>query len=262
MDYYQYQIVPKTADLTDIIIAEFGELPFDTFEEEGATVLAYIRVADCDTDVETAIADIKTAYGLRVTRTLIPHQNWNAVWESNFQPIILDDFCAVRAGFHAPITTVQYDLVIDPKMAFGTGHHETTYMMIDFMRTLDLKGKTVFDYGGGTGILAILAAKLGATAVDAVDIEEESYRSTLENSALNGTPQVHSIWGTLNDVVGEGYAVILANINRNVIVPSLPRLQVQLATGGTLLVSGILERDANVVIQAAADEGLVSVLSL
>jgi ribosomal protein L11 methyltransferase len=255
MDYFQYKVTPRTADLTDIIIAELGELPFDTFEEEGDTVLAYIRVPDCDVDVETAIADIKTAYNLRVERTLIPHQNWNEVWESNFQPIILDDFCAVRASFHAPITSVQYDLVIDPKMAFGTGHHETTYMMMDYMRHIDFLGKNVFDYGAGTGILAILAAKLGASHIDAVDIEHESYLSTLENAALNDTPQITSIHGTLDDVQGEGYAVIVANINRNVIIPSLPRLYAQLAEGGTILFSGILERDAPLVITAAEAEG-------
>jgi ribosomal protein L11 methyltransferase len=255
MDYFQYKVTPKSADFTDIIIAEFGELPFDTFEEEGSTVLAYIRVDACDSTTESAIEALKTAYNLRIERNLIPHQNWNAVWESNFQPIILDDFCAVRASFHEPITSVVYDLVIDPKMAFGTGHHETTYMMMDFMRGIDFKDKTVFDYGAGTGILAILAAKLGAKHIDAVDIEQESYLSTLENSVLNDTPQVTSIFGTLDDVAGDNYAVILANINRNVIIPSLPRLYAQLAAGGTILFSGILDRDASLVIEAAQAQG-------
>jgi ribosomal protein L11 methyltransferase len=261
MNYYQYRVsAPKhkaNTDFNDIIIAELAELPFDTFEEEGDTVLAYMPEKEWSDDVQTVLDDLQTAYGWRAERHFIEQQNWNAVWEANFQPIIVRDFCAVRASFHQPIDDVRFDLVIDPKMAFGTGHHETTYMMMDLMSRYDsekpFKDAKVFDYGCGTGILAILAAKLGATKVDAVDIEHESYLSTIENAELNVTPEVQSIFGTLDDVNGAGYDYILANINRNVIIPSLSRLYEQ--ADGLIFFSGILERDADLVITAAQQQG-------
>ena len=189
---------------------------------------------------------------LATTKTLIPYQNWNAVWEANFQPIVVDDFCAIRASFHAPLPDVRFDLVIDPKMAFGTGHHETTYMMIELMQTLDFAHKKVFDFGCGTGILAILAAKLGAAHIDAIDNEQPAYESTLENALINETPAVHALFGTLDAVKTGDYAVILANINRNVLIASMPRLREQLAVGGTILFSGVLAREEHLV-RATAD---------
>lgn len=252
MDYYQYAISTASAEWAEIVMAELGDFPFDTFEETKQGLDAYIRVADCDEAVEEAINTLQLQYNFTFERKLIPHQNWNAVWEENFQPIIVGDFCSVRASFHAPIAGVKHDLIIDPKMAFGTGHHETTFMMMQLMEKIDFSAKNVLDYGCGTGILAILAEKLGATRLDAIDIERPSYESTVENAEINQCGQITTFHGTLdaiNDVKTGSYEVILANINRNVILASLPRLAELLAPTGILLLSGILQQDEEIVLE-------------
>ncbi len=263
MDYYQYSIATASPEWAEIVMAELGDLPFDTFEETPRGLEAYIQVPACDDEVEEAIATLQLQYNFTFERKFIPHQNWNAVWESNFQPIIVDDFCSVRASFHAPIEGVKHDLVIDPKMTFGTGHHETTYMMMQWMEKIDFSAKKVFDYGCGTGILAILAEKLGATAIDAVDIERPSYESTIENAEINACHTITTFHGTLDAIKTTGYDVILANINRNVILASLPRLAEQLTPNGILLLSGILQQDEDILREGIAAaklkfEGLLS----
>ena len=252
MDYYQYAISTASAEWAEIVMAELGEFPFDTFEETKQGLDAYIRVSDCDEAVEEAIDTLQLQYNFTFERKLIPHQNWNAVWEKNFQPIIVDAFCSVRASFHAPIASVKHDLIIDPKMAFGTGHHETTFMMMQLMEKIDFSAKNVLDYGCGTGILAILAEKLGATCLNAIDIELPSYESTIENAEINQCRHITTFHGTLdaiNTVEQGSYDVILANINRNVILASLPRLAELLAPTGILLLSGILQQDEDMVLE-------------
>ncbi len=247
MDYYNYQIATSSAEWAEIVMAELGDLPFDTFEETPAGLNAYIRVPDCEEWVEEEIATLQLQYNFTFERKFVAHRNWNAEWESNFQPIIVGNFCSVRASFHAPILSVKHDLVIDPKMAFGTGHHETTYMMMQLMENIDFSNKKVFDYGCGTGILAILAEKLGANNLDAVDIERPSYESTIENAEINGCSHIKAVHGTLDDIKTGDYDVIFANINRNIILASLPRLAEQLAKNGILLLSGILQQDEDIV---------------
>ncbi len=256
MDYYNYQIATTSAEWAEIVMAELGDLPFDTFEETPTGLNAYIRVPDCDEAVEEEIATLQLQYNFSFERKFVAHRNWNAEWESSFQPIIVDDFCSVRASFHAPITSVKHELIIDPKMAFGTGHHETTYMMIQLMENIDFSNKKVFDYGCGTGILAVLAEKLGAKTLVAVDIERPSYESTIENAEINGCKNIEAVHGTLDDIKTTGYDVIFANINRNIILASLPRLAEQLATNGVLLLSGILQQDEDIVKEAIVEANL------
>ncbi|MBC7776104.1 MAG: 50S ribosomal protein L11 methyltransferase, partial [Phycisphaerae bacterium] len=188
-------------------------------------------------------------------KELVLGQNWNELWESNFQPVVVGDFCAVRADFHEPIKSVKWELVINPKMAFGTGHHETTWQCIAAIEHLPLSGAKVLDYGCGTGILAILAAKQGAVEVEAVDIEDESYRNTVENCATNGVENVTARLGTLAAIQGHDFDGILANINRHVILESLPALAKLLKPKGWLLISGILLTDEAVVTEAAEAAG-------
>lgn len=251
MNYWKYTIhtTPETAE---IVVAYLSDAPFDTFEETPEGLNAYLpESAGCDL-AEQTLAAWQEQFDYQWTREFLPAQNWNEIWESNFHPVIVDDFCAVRADFHAPIAGVQHELVINPKMAFGTGHHETTWMCLRALRDLPCAGARLLDYGCGTGVLAILAARLGADNVEAVDIEEESYRNTLENSEINGVnAQITARCGTLDTVLGRDFDGILANINRNVILDSLPRLAVLLKPGGWLLVSGILELDGPVVTEAA-----------
>lgn len=255
MDYYQFAIAcpPET---TDILIAFMAEQPFDTFEETEGGFTAYLPASADLQAVESDLAGLREQFEFSFEKTFLPGQNWNAVWESNFQPITVGDFCGVRADFHAPFGgSVRHELVINPKMAFGSGHHETTWMCLAALENLPVAGAKILDYGCGTGILAILASRLGASDLEAVDIENESFLNTQENCAVNGVTNVVARCGTLADVQGCDFDGILANINRNVILDSLPRLAQILRPGGWLLVSGILREDEAMVCDAAAAQG-------
>ncbi|MCC6462184.1 MAG: 50S ribosomal protein L11 methyltransferase [Saprospiraceae bacterium] len=259
MHYWKYTILtaPESAE---ILLAYLAEAPFDTFEETPEGLDAYLPAPsdEATVPVDALLDELQASFEFSWSKAFLPAQNWNKIWESNFQPVIVEDFCAVRADFHPPIAGVQHELVINPKMAFGTGHHETTWMCLRALRELPCAGAQLLDYGCGTGVLAILAARLGAAQAEAVDIEEESYRNTLENSAANGVAsQITARCGTLEAVQGRDFDGTLANINRNVILDSLPRLAELLKPGGWLLVSGILATDGDLVTEAAAQAGFV-----
>ncbi|GAB4494792.1 MAG: 50S ribosomal protein L11 methyltransferase [Saprospiraceae bacterium] len=254
MDYWKY-ILRTNPETAEILVAYLSEAPFDTFEEAEGGLHAYLPAHAGQTEAERQLLNLQKQFDFTWDKTFIPSQNWNEIWESNFPPVVVNDFCAVRADFHEPIRGVKHELVINPKMAFGTGHHETTWQCIAAMEHLPMAGKKILDFGCGTGVLAILASKLGAAKVEAVDIEEESYRNTLENSEVNGVKNVTARCGTLSAVQGRDFDGILANINRNVILESLPDLAGLLKPGGWLLVSGILLQDEDIVTEAAAKAG-------
>jgi ribosomal protein L11 methyltransferase len=187
----------------------------------------------------------------------LPEENWNIQWESHFSPISVNDFCYVRADFHPSVTGFKHELVITPRMAFGTGHHETTYMMMEAMENIPFKDTFVFDFGCGTGILAILAVKLGAKKVIALDIEEPAVENAIDNATLNGVGDYIDVFaGDLKAVSLSGQDVILANINRNVILDELPTLKNQLSPFGLLLISGILWSDWDLIMDKASSQGL------
>lgn len=254
MDYHKYELktAPETAEL---LVAFLSESVFDTFEESAEGVNAYAPATASAEDIEAQLADLQNQFDFTWQRELIIGQNWNELWESNFQPVIVGDFCAVRADFHQPITDVKWELVINPKMAFGTGHHETTWQCIAAIEHLPIAGARVLDFGCGTGILAILASKQGAAELEAVDIEEESYRNTIENCVANGVKNVTARLGTLAAVQGRNFDGILANINRHIILESLPALFGLLKPNGWLLISGILLHDEAIVTEAAEVAG-------
>lgn len=254
MDYWKY-ILRVNPETSDILVAYLAEAPFDTFEETEGGLNAYLPAAAGQTEAERQLDELQKQFDFVWDKTFIPGQNWNEIWESNFHPVIVGDFCAIRADFHEPIPGMKFELVINPKMAFGTGHHETTWQCIAAMEHLPISGKKVLDFGCGTGVLAILASKLGASGVEAVDIEEESYRNTIENSGVNGVDNIMARCGTLEAVQGSDFDGILANINRNVILDTLPVLSNLLVPGGWLLVSGILLQDESIVTDAAAVAG-------
>ena len=254
MDYWKY-ILRVNAETSDILVAYLAEAPFDTFEETETGLNAYLPASAGQTEAERQLLALQEQFDFVWEKTFIPGQNWNEIWESNFHPVIVGDFCAIRADFHEPIPGMKFELVINPKMAFGTGHHETTWQCIAAMEHLPVAGKKILDFGCGTGVLALLASKLGAAEVEAVDIEEESYRNTLENSAVNGVTNVIARCGTLDAVQGRDFDGILANINRNVILDTLPALAGLVKPGGWLLISGILLQDEAVVTEAAAKTG-------
>ncbi|MEM9529172.1 MAG: 50S ribosomal protein L11 methyltransferase, partial [Bacteroidota bacterium] len=185
-------------------------------------------------------------------------KNWNEEWERQFTPINIGSRLRIRADFHDPDPTVERELIITPKMAFGTGHHATTHMMCELLLEHSLSGVKVLDYGSGTGVLAILAKQLGAGPVDAVDIESWSAENTQENAARNGVTLNQVIHGELKDVpLGVAYDLILANINRNVILATAESLYDRLRLGGTILFSGILAQDEELLVASLTDTGFL-----
>lgn len=254
MDYHCYHIAAEAAQ-QEIVLAFLSELPFDTFEEQEQELKAYLPSTENIAAVEAQVSELSARLGFAYTRELLPYQNWNEVWESNFQPIKVGSFCGLRAAFHPSLEGVAHEIIIDPEMAFGTGHHATTYMMVEQMEQEPVAGQKVLDYGCGTGVLAILAAKLGAAKVDAVDIEPGAYERTITNAQRNGTPSIKAYLGTLENVPLTTYGLILANINRNVILDTLDSLHHRLDKGGVLLASGILATDRALMLDSAAEAG-------
>ncbi len=246
-DYISLRFSHVKQEDTDFIIAMLADTGFEGFEESENYLTAYIGKKDYE---EAMVKELADRYSLFYEVENLPMRNWNAVWENNFEPVVIDDFVAIRAHFHQPVTGVQHDIIITPKMSFGTGHHATTTMMIQQMRHLDFKGKTVFDFGTGTGILSILAEKLGAADILAVDNDEWSIENSRENIEQN---DCHCIRTALknNAYTNEFFDVILANINRNVILENFSFLSAQLKTGGDLLISGLLAEDEKIIVAEA-----------
>lgn len=248
------QLTIATADNTtrEVLIAQLAAIGFTGFEEREDELLAFTDEAAYDAEaVNTLTSSFSTPY----TVQLIPEQNWNAVWESNFSPVVVESFCAVRADFHQPITNVQHEIIITPKMSFGTGHHATTYMMMNEMSKLDFSNKTVADFGTGTGVLAILAEKLGSRYVLATDNDDWSIANAKENIERNGCTKV-----TVEKADGfelrQKFDLILANINRNVIMANAHSIALSLEVNAKLLISGLLKEDEQDVLDVFASQGL------
>ena len=239
------QVSIEVADeaVKDMMIAELADLGFDGFEETETGLFSYIDSAKFDTEVKGGLADLVSRHGASYTSIAIDKQNWNALWESNFEPVLVDDFVGVRANFHAPFNDqVEHDIIITPKMSFGTGHHGTTYSVMQLMRGIDFKGQSVFDFGTGTGLLAILAHKLGASYVLGVDNDDWCIENASENIVVNNTQtiEIHKV----NDAnINKKFNIIIANINKNIILDNLAFLADATVPGGVVLLSGLLVED-------------------
>ncbi len=242
---YKFELSPKEPGC-DILMAELGTRGFESFVETAEGLNAYIQKEDWHSEIlsEVYILD-SDEFSIQYTHSEIAPSNWNESWEQSFQPITVANQVTVRAPFHESANTI-YDIVIEPKMSFGTGHHETTHMMLAQMLQLDFEGKKVLDMGSGTAVLAILAEKLGAKSVDAIDIDQWCYENALENIHRNQCERIVPLKGDASLLEGKEYDIILANINRNILLADLPRYANCLTRDGELLLSGFLANDLSV----------------
>ncbi len=239
---YTFKVDPPQP-ASDILMAELGEAGFESFVENDDGVLAYIQKKDWSEELLAGVAILKNEnFKIDFQLKEIEQENWNATWESNFNPIQVGDACVVRAPFHEQPKVI-YDIVIEPKMSFGTGHHETTFMMLQHILAHDFKDKSVLDMGSGTGVLAILAAMKGAKSVDAVDIDHWCYLNAKENVTRNNCEHIHVFEGDVNLVAEKKYDVIIANINRNILLSDIPTYAKCLKVKGILFLSGFYEED-------------------
>lgn len=240
---YSFTVAPLQP-ASDILIAELGEQGFESFVETEDGVLAYINKEDWHAHILEGITILENPnFEIAHTHKEVEQENWNQVWESNFNPIQVEDRCVVRAPFHAPRPDVEFDIVIEPKMSFGTGHHETTHMMLQHVLEQDMQGLSVLDMGSGTGVLAILAALRGASEVDAVDIDNWCYLNAMENVERNQCENIRVREGDASILGDRQYDIILANINKNILLSDMEHYLKCLKKTGVLFVSGFYEED-------------------
>ncbi|MFZ1688055.1 MAG: 50S ribosomal protein L11 methyltransferase [Flavobacteriales bacterium] len=240
-----------------IMVALLGELGYESFEENADGLVAYIRSDRFDAAQVDALFPMNMPdVDIGVKHTTIAPRNWNAEWENSFSPIEIDGTVRIRAEFHESVPGFAHELVITPRMAFGTGHHSTTRMMVRAMLPLDFHSKRVCDLGCGTAVLAILAERLGAAHVDAFDIDQAAVENARDCVARNGCERVHVDNGTVEALKGLQYEVILANIERNTLLRDLPALREALVPGGILLLSGFVVADVPRMRAALVEQGL------
>lgn len=248
MNHLRVTIPVTDNSIQEILIACLTELGYEGFEQQEDSLHAYMPGSAIDT---AALDTMLGRYGLAYVTDILPERNWNEEWERNFSPVVVDDFCAIRAFFHAPVAGVREQLIITPKMSFGTGHHATTYMMIQAMRQLDFKCRRVLDFGTGTGVLAILAERLGAASVLAIDNDDWSIENARENIEGNQCLKVKTrkFSQIVEDLV---FDIILANIDKHTLLLEMKRMEQQLTQGGVILIGGLLQEDAENIENEAA----------
>ena len=258
MNYIEIRI-QNDPSFTEILMAELADIGCESFVETEQGLNAYVQEADFD---ESELSELCARYqeqaAIQYSWALIPKVNWNETWEQSYEPIEVGDKVRVRAAFHPPDPRFAYELLITPKMSFGTGHHETTWLVMNEQLSLPHQGRAILDVGCGTGILAILAYRLGASQITAFDIDEWAVTNTRENFELNTIPEGMTLFeGTIERLSpGLSYGGILANINRNILLDEIPRYVDFLAEGGWLVVSGFYEADLTDIIRCAEAQGL------
>jgi ribosomal protein L11 methyltransferase len=253
MKYISVGFKTKDAEQSEMLVALLADCGYEGFEENDGELKAFVKEVDFDSGT---LKNISTSLNVSFYLSEIEQQNWNAKWESSFDPVIINDFAAVRAVFHAPVKNVLHEIIITPKMSFGTGHHATTYLMMEQMSHIDFKEKSVFDFGTGTGVLAILAEKMGAAEIFAIDNDDWSIENTNENIAANNCS--HIIAEKADTIAfGKQYDIILANINLNVLLANMEAIAAIGKPGTIVLFSGILIADEPVLIAAAKAKGLI-----
>jgi ribosomal protein L11 methyltransferase len=251
MNYTQLRFTISQPEMTDVLIARLNELPILGTEEMEGQLIAYFNEDDFNEEnLHMVLDDLNYEYQVEE----IPHENWNANWESNFEPIRVNDQVGIRASFHPPFSDVTYDLEITPKMSFGTGHHETTRMMVELMCEQDFTDKRVLDFGTGTGVLAILACKMGATTILGTDNDAWCIENGMENCGKNQCEMVRITGQTLQEIQ-ETFDIILANINLNILLEFMPQIRRLLAKDGKIFLSGILDTDRQTMSECLKTQG-------
>jgi ribosomal protein L11 methyltransferase len=243
---YTFTVTPKDPAV-EILIAELGSIGFESFVENENGVTGYIQKEDWNSNILNDIFVLNSdEFTIEYNQNEVAQTNWNAEWEKNFSPIQVDDLVSIRAPFHEN-PNLKYDIVIEPKMSFGTGHHETTHMMVQHLLQLDLENKKTLDMGCGTGILAIFAEMKGANPIDAIDIDNWCYENSLENVTRNNCENISVFEGDSSLLVNKKYDLIIANINRNILLMDMKVYTNCLNENGVLLLSGFYEDDIPVI---------------
>lgn len=260
MNYLEYSFTIQNSEEfhQDLLINSLSEIGFDTFEDLESGFKAYIpegkAIGDQMNDIASLYSDM---FNFSFKVKSIPHQNWNELWESNFEPLNIKNRCYIRATFHEPHPEYEFEIIVDPKMAFGTGHHQTTALMMELMMDTDFKNKIVLDMGCGTGILAILASRLGASEITAIDYDPICFESTIENSNLNKVSNILPLCGSKESIPKANFDIILANINRNILLDQIGGYCEVLSPGGLIFLSGFYEDpDLGIITKKSDDCGL------
>lgn len=246
-DHLEISFDNLTEEQVAILVALLSPIGYDGFLETENSLKAYIVK---DHFIEADLLEIASKQGLPFSTAEIKAENWNAKWESDFEPVLVDDFVCIRASFHSPDKKVVHDIIVTPKMSFGTGHHATTQLMVQLMREIDFSNKRVFDFGTGTGVLAILAEKLGATKVLAIDNDSWSVENAAENTQANNCKNIEILLTDKPPLEGS-FDSILANINKSILLRFMAPLRQLLAKNGQLLLSGLLEDDEEDIMRVA-----------
>lgn len=250
--YLSYTISSLKEEDSAMLAYQLQELGSLGAEELENGLLVYFDETADTQEIATCIQSFTTQFEMAA----LPEQNWNAQWESNFQPVAVDDFCYIRASFHPDQDGYKHSIQITPKMSFGTGHHATTYQVIQMMKLLEWQGKAVLDFGTGTGILAILAAQLGAQKIVAIDNDEWSVNNAMENIAINHTQNIEVSNTPLSQLNAQRFDIVLANINRHILLENMATISKLLNDKGQIIMSGILQEDEAIIIQEAIRQGL------
>lgn len=253
MDYIELKATISPIEIgRDILIAQLAEVGFDSFVETDEGIEAYIKAIDFNEEkIQTINILQKEEFRIQYKTQLIKDQNWNEIWEKNFEPIYVEDKCCVRAPFHEKTNNIEFDIIIEPKMSFGTGHHETTHLMIKKLMELDVAEKDVLDMGCGTGVLAILCKMKKASNILAIDVDEWAYNNTLENVERNNCSDIKVQLGDAKLLNNQKFDLVIANINRNILLQDMGKYNKVLNSKGNLLLSGFFSSDKEIILEAS-----------
>ena len=263
MEYTEVDIRLKSVNpFADIIVAKLNEIDFESYAEDANGVKAYVQTLLLNENaVKEIISEVAELCELTFSISKVKQENWNKQWESNFEPVVINDKCVIRANFHQPIPDVDFEIIITPKMSFGTGHHETTSLVMNEMFSLDFNNKSVLDMGCGTGVLAILASKLGANSLVGIDFDQWAVENAEENSVLNSIDNIDYIHGDADAIGDATFDIIVANINRNIILQDIEKYVGAMNEKSEIIFSGFLKEDIPLILEKSEQLGLDLVVS-